>query len=128
MNIKRVCCGIILEDRRVLIARRNDVNFKGLWEFPGGKVMEGESDKACLERELMEELNIKTQAGDFFCEVFHSYSGFEIHLLAYYAKIEQGKPKLSEHSEIEWVSFSDLNNYNFLVADIPIVDKLSKLY
>ena len=81
MKIKRVCCAIISKEKKVLIAKRADVKYKGLWEFPGGKVNEGESDKECLERELVEELEIKTNTGSLFCEVEYDYPDFKIHLL-----------------------------------------------
>lgn len=123
-NTKRVCCGIIVKDNKVLIARRGDIRFMGLWEFPGGKVNEEESDIDCLERELLEELNITTLTGNLFCVVYHDYSDFKIHLLAYYSTIKKGEPKVSEHQELKWVSLPELNNYNFLEADIPIVEKL----
>ena len=127
MKIKRVCCAIISKEKKVLIAKRADVKYKGLWEFPGGKVNEGESDKECLERELVEELEIKTNTGSLFCEVEYDYPDFKIHLLAYQSKIVKGEPKNLEHLELNWVSILELNNYEFLKADLPIVKKLSKL-
>ena len=126
MKIKRVCCAIISKEQKVLIAKRADIRFKGLWEFPGGKVNIGESDKECLERELVEELDINTNTGSLFCEVKFDYSDFKIHLLAYHSEIIKGEPKSLEHLEIKWVSIAKLNNYSFLEADNPIVKKLSK--
>jgi len=122
---KRVCCGVILKNNKVLIAKRNDSKYKGLWEFPGGKVKEGESDSHCLERELFEELNIITKTEGLVCEVYHKYSDSNIHLIAYFTRIIKGKPKVSEHSEYKWISCEEFINYKFLEADIPIVEKLS---
>ena len=124
LNIKRDCCAVILKENKVLIAKRSDEKFKGLWEFPGGKVNNGESDKKCLERELSEELDIKTNTGEMFCEVNYEYPGFIIHLIAYNSKIIEGEPKNLEHLEIKWVKISELFKYKFLDADVPIVKKL----
>ena len=124
LSIKRVCCAIIFRDNKVLIAKRSDKKFKGLWEFPGGKVNNGESDKKCLERELKEELGIKTSTGEMFCEVKHDYHDFRIHLISYYSKIIKGEPKKIEHLELKWVDINLLHNYEFLEADKPIVKKL----
>ena len=127
LKIKRVCCAIISREKKVLIAKRADIKFNGFWEFPGGKVNEGESDKECLERELVEELDTKTDTGNLFCEVQYDYPNFIIHLLAYHSKIVKGEPKTLEHLELKWVSISELHNFKFLEADIPIVKKLCKL-
>jgi|TARA_R110002153_G_scaffold169494_2_gene322348 8-oxo-dGTP diphosphatase len=123
-NIKRVCCAIIIKKNKVLIGQRSDKKFKGLWEFPGGKVNKGESDENCLERELTEELGIKTNTGKIFSEVSFDYPNFRIHLLAYHSEIIEGKPKNIEHLEIKWVTISELHKYKFLEADIPIVNEL----
>ena len=128
LNIKRVCCAIISKDDKVLIAKRSDEKFKGFWEFPGGKVKKGESDKSCLERELMEELDIKTNTGKIFSEVNFDYPSYRIHLLAYHSKITYGEPKNLEHLEIKWVRVLELIKYKFLDADIPIVQKLINVY
>ncbi len=128
MNIKRVCCAIITKENKVLIAKRSDEKFKGLWEFPGGKVNKGESDKNCLERELTEELDIKTNTGKIFSEVNFDYPNFSIHLLAYHSEIIEGEPKNLEHLEIKWVDISELSKYKFLEADIPIVNELITIY
>ena len=69
LNTKRVCCAIIKKEDKVLIAKRSDGKYRGFWEFPGGKVKKDESDKNCLERELTEELGIKTITGKIFSEV-----------------------------------------------------------
>lgn len=124
LNTKRVCCAIIKKEDKVLIAKRSDGEFRGFWEFPGGKVKKDESDKDCLERELTEELGIKTITGKIFSEVNFEYHNLKIHLLAYYSKIIEGEPKNLEHLELKWVTKSELNKYKFLEADIPIVQEL----
>lgn len=128
LNTKRVCCAIIKKEDKVLIAKRSDGKYRGFWEFPGGKVKKDESDKNCLERELTEELGIKTITGKIFSEVNFEYPNFKIHLLAYYSIIVEGAPKNLEHLELKWVTISELNKYKFLEADIPIVQELIKIH
>ena len=128
LNTKRVCCAIIKKEDKVLIAKRSDEKYRGFWEFPGGKVKKDESDKNCLERELTEELGIKTITGKIFSEVNFEYPNFKIHLLAYYSIIVEGAPKNLEHLELKWVTISELNKYKFLEADIPIVQELIKIH
>jgi len=112
------------EDGRVLIARRRDGVFAGLWEFPGGKVEPGESREACLERELKEELGIEARAGEFFCASRHDYGHLAVELFTYRVSSYRGQVVPLEHAELRWVDPGDLSLYDFPEADLPIVRKL----
>src|SRR3989344_9303289 len=100
-----VVAGIIRNGNSVLIARRKSGQaVEGKWEFPGGKIEEGETPEECLKRELFEEFAIHTTIGSFFAENTHAYGKYVIHLRAYEATIASGELALSVHDKIAWVS------------------------
>jgi A/G-specific adenine glycosylase len=112
-------------DGKFLITRR-PVNgmLGGLWEFPGGKVEESESNGDALRREIAEELAIDIQVGRFLCNVKHAYTHFRITLHAYYARHKSGTPQHNGVDDHAWVSLGDLDSYAFAVTDLRIIDML----
>jgi len=122
-----VVAGILIEDGKVLIAKRsgNDELF-GKWEFPGGKVKKNETLERGLRRELKEELGIRVKVGKYLGESIYKYSSGIIRLMAYYVKRVDGNFQLHVHDEIQFVSMNNLGEYDFLPADIPIVQQLMK--
>ncbi len=123
----QVTAALIERDGKILIARRNkDDPLKDKWEFPGGKVEAGESPKACLMRELEEELGVVTAIGEFICSTKHEYSHIAIELLVYRAHYLSGEFKANDHAEIKWVAPAELKHYDFPEADAPIVEMLRR--
>jgi len=108
-----------------LIARRPATDrLANKWEFPGGKVEEGESPEACLARELNEELGIEVRIGSFLGESCYHYEHISIRLLAYRVCWIAGDLHPRVHDEIRWVSLDQLDHHEFAPADIPFVEKL----
>ncbi len=125
-KIKEVTAAIICKNDKILIARRAPgENMAGGWEFPGGKLEEGETAEECLKRELFEEFGITATIGSFFCDSIFSYPKGTIRLLAYFTEIIRGEICLSVHDQIAWVSAAELRLYSLLPADIPIAEKLA---
>lgn len=123
----QVVAGIIEKDGKILIARRSpDKDLGGLWEYAGGKIEENETDKQSLARELKEEFNIDVEVKNFLINNIHKYPKRTINLKAYKVRYISGEFKLSDHDEIAWVDISELDNYNFAPADIPINNYLKK--
>lgn len=123
--MKQVTAAIIILNGKVLITRRKEgESLFGYWEFPGGKVEDGESLQECLERELMEELGIKTKAGRVFAESEYHYDHGSFNLVALHAEILEGDITLSVHDKFEWVPFADLLKFKLAPADIPIAQKI----
>ncbi len=120
-----VVAAIILDGKKVMIARRAiHKSLPGKWEFPGGKVEEGEKPEEALVRELKEEFDIKTEIGVLVKTIEHSYDNFDIRLAAYITKIVAGNFRLSDHDKILWVDVEMLHNYDLATADIPIAQEL----
>jgi len=120
-----VTAAILTQAGRVLIARRKPgASQAGMWEFPGGKVRQGETPEKCLKREIREELGLDIAVGTFLGESIHAYAGQSIRLLAYCAHIEAGAPVLNDHAEVKWVRFDELGRFTFCAADMPFVRML----
>lgn len=127
-TIDVVAAIILNQEKKVLIAKRGKhQTFEGKWEFPGGKIKENETHQQALERELLEELAIRTSTESLFMLNNHNYENFSIKLYAYYSKLIEGEIKLSDHDQVAWEEISNLKNYDFTEADIPIVEELIKL-
>ena len=121
----RVVCGIIYKDNKILLTRRKkEKSSGGVWEFPGGKVEEGECDKEALKRELKEELDLEVYDLDFSSENIHHYDKLVILLIGYKCKTKSDPHKLTDHDKYEWVGISDLQKYNLADADIPLLKSI----
>jgi len=124
---RQVAAAVIEKDSKILIARRKKKDtLGGLWEFPGGKVEPGETAETCLKREIKEELSIDTEIGGLISSSVFRYCLIPIELLAYRVKYLSGDIKANEHDEIKWVLTDDLNNYDFVNADRPIIEAVLK--
>lgn len=122
-----VVAAIIKRQNKYLIARRaSHKAHGGRWEFPGGKIEEGETPEIALERELYEELSIKTRIGPYIMSATHDYEHFKIELMAYEATHLSGEFALSEHDEIAWVTAAQMKAYHMSEADLSIIDYLMK--
>ena len=123
---KIVTAAIILNESRVLIGRRKpNQALGGYWEFPGGKVENGESLVDCLKRELQEELGVNAKVSeDIFMLVDHTYDGREIQLIAMLADIGDQQPVGTVHDFLAWAPIEELLSYKLAPADIPIAQKI----
>lgn len=122
-----VVCGVISgESGRILVCRRNLAkHLGGKWEFPGGKVHDGESAEQALARELLEELGVEVAVGKPLRKAVEWRDGdISIRLRGYHCEIERGEPIALEHEEIRWCGRSDLKGLDWAEADIPLVEEL----
>lgn len=108
--------------------RPKDKTFPGMWEFPGGKIEEGEEPKRALEREIKEELNIDIRADKLFDKVQKEYEEFVIKLSTYNCTVlDFSEFKLIEHQEFKWMKKESLMSLDWVPTDIPTVEKLVNL-
>lgn len=120
-----VVAGLILDDdHRILACRRPEgKHLGGQWEFPGGKVEQGESPEQALIRELEEELGITVQTIGALSPVVHIYDRGPIRLIPFLCRISEGTPQPHEHSELRWCSADELRSLDLAAADLPILDE-----
>ena len=114
-----------MEGGKFLIAQRPlDGLLGGLWEFPGGKQENGETLPAALQREIVEELDINIDVGEFLVAVKHAYTHFRITLHAFHATYHSGIVKHLGVANHVWVTLDDLHDYAFAVTDQKIIKAL----
>lgn len=125
----KVVAAIIEKEDKILIAKKKEGKpLAGYWEFPGGKIEEGEPSEESLIRELMEEMNIKVKVNNFIGESIYDYgNGKVISLLGYTSEIIEGTLKLTDHDEVKWVTLDQIKSYKLAPADIPLVDKIKEI-
>ncbi len=120
-----VCAAAIIREGRVLVGRRNRyIQDPGRWELPGGKLAAGEDPRACLARELFEELGVKAQVGELFAVTNHRYARRNILLIVYRTSIPAGDLVSSDHDRLVWANRRQLGSLDFLEADGPVVKQL----
>lgn len=122
-----VTAAIIADNGRVFIAKRKPPGrMPGMWEFPGGKVEEGETPVLCLQRELHEELDIAVEIGEHIGTNRHKYEFYTVVLMAYRTRIIAGDIKLNAHAEMAWVSPDEIGRFEFAPADVPFVEMIRR--
>lgn len=102
------------------------VSFK--WEFPGGKVEEGETQVETLTRELQEELEIEVKIGDFFYQVEHDYPDFHLSMAVYECELLSADMKMNVHKGIKWLSPKDIMSLEWAAADVPVAELIFNKY
>ncbi|MEL7311684.1 MAG: 8-oxo-dGTP diphosphatase MutT [Pseudomonadota bacterium] len=121
----QVVAGILQRDQEVLVAQRPEGKHgAGFWEFPGGKVEDGESATAALQRELLEELGIDIGDTADLCVIEHDYAERSVRLNFQRVLDWQGVPRACEQQQIRWVSLNDIDAVEFLPANREVVARL----
>ena len=124
-----VVAALIWDADRFMICQRPAHKARGLlWEFVGGKVELGETKERALIRECKEELNILLSVGDVFMDVVHAYPDLTVHLTLFNASIIEGEPQKLEHNDIQWITPSEIRNYDFCPADEEILKQIIMRY
>jgi 8-oxo-dGTP diphosphatase len=128
MKIIPVTCAIIFYQGKVLAAQRSEsMDLAGKWEFPGGKIENGENPEECLVREIAEELAVKIKIIQSLSPCEHSYStGKIIRLIPFVALLETFDFHLLEHAELAWLGEKELFSVDWAAADVPIVHQIQE--
>lgn len=124
MKTIKVVAAIILHGNDIFVTQRGYGEFKGGWEFPGGKVEQGESSQAALMREIKEELDMEIEVGKLFQTVEYDYPQFHLSMDCFLCKIKSGSPVLKEHEAARWLTRETLNSVEWLPADQEVVERL----
>ncbi|WP_188020376.1 (deoxy)nucleoside triphosphate pyrophosphohydrolase [Deferribacter autotrophicus] len=126
--MKEVAAAIILDDeKRILLARRKTGEvLAGYWEFPGGKIEDGETPQQCIERELFEELNVKSVGKKILGEIIYHYNRNKIKLIGVLTDLIDKNFLLTVHDKILWVSSTKVLNYNLAPADVVLFQKIRR--
>lgn len=108
----------------IFTTQRGYGDFKGGWEFPGGKIEEGETPQQALFREVMEELETEISVGELFDTVEYDYPAFHLSMDCFWAEIVSGNLVLKEHEAARWLTKDELNSVEWLPADIALVEEI----
>jgi 8-oxo-dGTP diphosphatase len=125
-----VVAAIIMNDNKVLCMQRKESMYEYTslkYEFPGGKVEEGETLQQALAREINEELDLPIQIQDQFISVYHEYPHFKLTMHSFLCTSSLSEPQLKEHVDFKWLPRDELIGLDWAAADLPIVKKLIEL-
>lgn len=110
----------------VFATQRGYGDLKGGWEFPGGKIEEGESSQAALQREIMEELDTEISVGELIDTIEYDYPTFHLSMDCFWCEIIKGDLVLKEHEAAKWLKKENMDSVEWLPADITIVGKIKE--
>ena len=110
----------------IFATQRGYGNLKGGWEFPGGKIEEGETSQAALQREIMEELDTEIAVGELIDTIEYDYPTFHLSMDCFWCEIIKGDLVLKEHEAAKWLTKEKMDSVEWLPADITIVGKIKE--
>lgn len=110
----------------IFATQRGYGEFKGGWEFPGGKIEDGETPKEALKREIREELDIEIAVGEMLDTIEYDYSTFHLSMDCFWCEIVSGDLVLKEHEDARWLTKEELDEVEWLPADITLIDNIIK--
>ena len=122
----RVSAAVIHKDGKIFATQRGYGEYKGKWEFPGGKREEGESGEEALKREIKEELDSTIIIEKLICTTQYDYPTFHLTMDVYLATLLEGKLTLLEHEDAKWVSLDSIDTLDWLGADWSVIEEIKK--
>ena len=122
-----VVAAILHRDGAYFATQRGYGEFEGMWEFPGGKIEEGETAEFALMREIQEELGIDITIDKFLCTTEYDYPSFNLTMHCYICSIEAGEIVLREHKSARWLRPEELGSVEWLPADKDVISRLNNL-
>ena len=127
MKTIEVVAAIICQDNQIFATQRGYGDFKGGWEFLGGKVEPGETPEAALVREIREELAVEISVGELLTTVEYDYPNFHLTMHCYLCQLIGGELRLLEHQAARWLDKGELYSVEWLPADVGVIPLLEKV-
>ena len=125
--VASVICDSLQTKTRIFATARGYGEFKGMWEFPGGKIEDGESPEDAIVREIREELGADIRVTGFLTTVEHDYPQFHLSMDCFWAELVEGsKMTLLEHEAAKWLTYENLDSVDWLPADVKVVEKIKE--
>ena len=122
----KVVAALITDGKRVFATARGYGNYKGWWEFPGGKVEPGESPEDALVREIREELDSEIRVDEYIDTIEYDYPEFHLSMRCYWCSLISGDLVLKEAEDAKWLDVESIDSVKWLPADITLIDKIKK--
>lgn len=126
MKTIRVVAAVIRKDDKIFATQRGYGELKGGWEFPGGKIEEGETPQEALKREIEEELDTEISVGELIDTIEYDYPNFHLSMDCFWCEILEGKLVLKEHEAARWLDRKTMDDVEWLPADVTLVGKIKE--
>lgn len=124
--VAAIICDSIDKKKQIFATARGYGEFKGQWEFPGGKIEKGETPQQALVREIKEELDATITVGDLIAVIEYDYPTFHLSMDCFWCELIEGELKLLEAEAAKWLTKDDLYDVQWLPADITLVENIKK--
>lgn len=124
--VAAVICDAFEKKQKIFATARGYGDFKGRWEFPGGKVEPGETPQQALVREIQEELATQIRVGNLITTVEYDYPAFHLSMDCFWCEVEEGELKLLEAEDAKWLTKETLYSVKWLPADVTLIAEIEK--